>query len=79
MKYSPYKVVVINRLQNNLDISLQQPGLDKKLGFFSIRLVFNWARFPIVIRFYSRALKNKDMLVPLAPSQQIPDDDNIQQ
>jgi hypothetical protein len=79
MKYSPYKAVVINRLQNNLDISLQQPGLHKKLSFFGIRLVFNWARFPIVIKFDSRALENKDILVTLAPSQQIPDDDNIQQ
>jgi hypothetical protein len=58
VKDTPDKVIVINRLQNNLNISLQQPRLHKKLGFFSIRV---W--FSIIIKFESRALENKDMLL----------------
>lgn len=63
MKDTPDKIVVTNRFQNNLNISLQQPRLHKKLGFFSIRHLCRWVWFTIIIKFESRALENKDMLL----------------
>jgi hypothetical protein len=63
VKDTPDKVVVINRFQNNLDISLQQPRLHKKLGFFGIRHLCRWVWFSIIIKFESRALENEDTLL----------------
>lgn len=62
MDNGPNKVVVINRLQNNLNISLQQSRLHKKLGFFCIRHLCCQVWFSFIIKFESRALKNKNKL-----------------
>jgi hypothetical protein len=56
MNNSPNKVVVTNRLQNNLNISLKKPGLHKIFGFFCIRL---WLSFRI--NFEPRTLEEKNV------------------
>jgi len=65
MNNSPDKVVVINRLQNNLNIPLKKPGLHKKFGFFCIRHRCSWVWLSFRIKFEPRALETKNVTAVL--------------
>ena len=61
MNNSSNEVVVINRLQNNLNIPLKKPGLHKKFGFFCVRQRCSWIWFSFGVKFEPRALETKNV------------------